>query len=314
MAVTVTSISPPRGRAGDTVVIAGTGFHATPGTNTVTFAGEAAVISGGTTTSLTVTVPSSGLGSDDLQKEVEVTNTGDATSASIYFFLMKSATDYITHRLQAQQPGTEEDPDTEAPTVAEAKDYERVAAYAETWMRDILPAAGGTSVPNTTSGAERIGVNPANFAEFTPARSTVQAALEAIDARIADVASGASAFVVYKGHQETGETQTATVPSTILADDLDNLVVDAFGVAGGGVVTLYVFGTAVVTNIGPNGAVFWMRANVIRTAEGACFVFAEFSNGANVAGVAVAASDGEIVAEALNGVVQVMIVIKHSAP
>ncbi len=53
----ITSFTPAAGPAGTTVTITGTGFHATPENNMVFFGAVRAVVTGGTTTSLTVTVP-----------------------------------------------------------------------------------------------------------------------------------------------------------------------------------------------------------------------------------------------------------------
>ncbi|KAK7468036.1 hypothetical protein BaRGS_00036740, partial [Batillaria attramentaria] len=52
----VTSVTPAQGQAGDSVVIAGTGFSGTGGDNTVTVGGVAATVTSPSTTSLTVTL------------------------------------------------------------------------------------------------------------------------------------------------------------------------------------------------------------------------------------------------------------------
>lgn len=182
MALTVTAIDAPRGRSADSVTITGTGFNATPGNNTVTFGGVSATVTGGSgTTSLTVTVPG-GLGTDDFQVAVVVTNTGNGDTNSAtprYFFVMKAITAYRnTHRIQAQQPGPNEVVAVESEKVPEAKDHERLAAYVEALKRDVLPGVGGSTIPNTTCGADLIGTDAAAFPTITPARSTIQAVLE----------------------------------------------------------------------------------------------------------------------------------------
>ena len=53
----ITSFSPATGPVGTTVVITGTNFHATPTNNVVYFGSVKAIVTAGTTTSLTVTVP-----------------------------------------------------------------------------------------------------------------------------------------------------------------------------------------------------------------------------------------------------------------
>lgn len=55
--VNIIDFAPDAGPIGQSVAIQGTGFSATPGSNTVTFNGTAATVSAATTTSLTVTVP-----------------------------------------------------------------------------------------------------------------------------------------------------------------------------------------------------------------------------------------------------------------
>jgi YD repeat-containing protein len=56
--VSVISFLPPTGPVGTTVTISGTGFSATPASNTVTFNGTSATVSSATATQLVVTVPS----------------------------------------------------------------------------------------------------------------------------------------------------------------------------------------------------------------------------------------------------------------
>lgn len=176
MAVALTSITPPRGRSADSVVIVGSGFNATQGNNTVTFNGVSGTITGIVgTTELTVTVPG-GLGVDDRQVAVVVTNTGDATSATRYWFVMKSEASYLTHYIQPQQPGPAESISTEVDTIPEAKDYERLVAFVEALRRD----KGGSSIPNTSCGAARIGTEADAFARMAPASDHAQAVLEAL--------------------------------------------------------------------------------------------------------------------------------------
>lgn len=55
--LSVTSVSPAVGVAGNTITITGTGFSTTPADNTVTFNSTAAVVTASTATSITVTVP-----------------------------------------------------------------------------------------------------------------------------------------------------------------------------------------------------------------------------------------------------------------
>ena len=55
--LSITSFSPASAPIGSTLVITGTAFNATPASNTVTFGGVPATVTGATTTSLTVIVP-----------------------------------------------------------------------------------------------------------------------------------------------------------------------------------------------------------------------------------------------------------------
>ena len=59
VSVSIMALSPNRGSAGSSVVIAGTGFGTTQGTNQVTFNGMVAQVSSWSATSITAIVPSS---------------------------------------------------------------------------------------------------------------------------------------------------------------------------------------------------------------------------------------------------------------
>ncbi|MGZ3753479.1 MAG: IPT/TIG domain-containing protein, partial [Mucilaginibacter sp.] len=59
-APTITTINPTSGKAGSAVSITGTNFDAIAANNTVKFNGTAAVVTAGTTTSLSVTAPAGG--------------------------------------------------------------------------------------------------------------------------------------------------------------------------------------------------------------------------------------------------------------
>ena len=63
-----------------------------------------------------------------------------------------------------------------------------------------LKAAGGSSAPNTTSGASAVGTNSANFDTFGPSMTsnTVQAALEAIDGYVANIQTSAASTYTKK--------------------------------------------------------------------------------------------------------------------
>ncbi|GAB4017320.1 hypothetical protein GCM10028808_48400 [Spirosoma migulaei] len=79
--LSITSFTPATAPVGSTVVITGTAFSATPASNTVTFGGVAATVTGATTTSLTVVVPA-GAGTPIAVK------TGTATVTSTTAFAL----------------------------------------------------------------------------------------------------------------------------------------------------------------------------------------------------------------------------------
>jgi YD repeat-containing protein len=56
--LSIVQLSPARGEVGSTVMIEGTGFSTTPGSNTVKFNGTATTVTAASATSLTVKVPS----------------------------------------------------------------------------------------------------------------------------------------------------------------------------------------------------------------------------------------------------------------
>lgn len=76
----ITSFTPTSGVVGDTVIITGSEFGTTPGTNTVKFNGATAVVTAASATSLTVTVPSAATSG-----AISVTTTaGTGTSAGVF--------------------------------------------------------------------------------------------------------------------------------------------------------------------------------------------------------------------------------------
>lgn len=180
MAAVITALTPVRGRELTTLVIDGTGFSAA--NNTVRIGPNAdfvASISAQSTTQITVTVPAGQ--TVNFQAVVRVINNDDTTSFDRHWFVEKSIASLETDEIEQQQPGPVEDTTLEIDTVAEAKDYERLASYQETWIKDILARIGSGPLPNLQAGAEKIGTDAAAFTNITPARSTVQAALEAVD-------------------------------------------------------------------------------------------------------------------------------------
>lgn len=215
MAAVITSISrvsdtSPRAREGEVVDIIGTGFSATA--NTVTVNGTSATPSFQSTTKITITIPV--IPSDKIQFQVliQVINTDDSTIAQRYMTVPDTDTDYVADRQPAQQPGPQENPATETDTVAEAKDLERITAKLESWFHELLPDEGNATAPNVLSGAVRIGTNPANFqaVSFTP--TTVQAALEALDAGLVALQLGGKLVQAVITEATAEFSTTAVIP------------------------------------------------------------------------------------------------------
>ena len=77
----ITSITPGSGKAGDAVVINGTAFDVTPANNAVTFGTNKATVVGGSSTALTVIVPSGITGNFP----ITVTNSKGAVTSSAQF-------------------------------------------------------------------------------------------------------------------------------------------------------------------------------------------------------------------------------------
>ena len=144
MAVSITRISPGRGRPTDLVTITGDGFSATPGQNTVTFDGVTAGINSDAVQSLQVVVP---LGiSVDQHVTVVVTNLDDATSFTWYWWAKDTITNTDALIMATKIPGFSEQARglgrlVKNMNVAEARFFERLATKA-LLLRDILDAKG----------------------------------------------------------------------------------------------------------------------------------------------------------------------------
>jgi YD repeat-containing protein len=92
-AVSVSSFSPASGSIGTTVTIYGTGFNATPSSNTVTFNGVTATVSSSTVTKIVTTVPATAT-----TGPIGVTNTGSggSTTTSAPFIVTSTGPPTIT--------------------------------------------------------------------------------------------------------------------------------------------------------------------------------------------------------------------------
>ncbi len=155
MAAIITSVTPGRGRDGDTGIdINGTGFSGTPGQNTVTVDGQAATVTADTTTKVTFTVPS-GI---TLNRHVlvQITNDDDATTDSRFWWSKDSVANLRTKSIPGQIPGPFENLASEAADIAEAKDYEELATFAE-FIRDFgaKPAVASWSANTETLSTDK---------------------------------------------------------------------------------------------------------------------------------------------------------------
>lgn len=143
MAVTITSITPPRGRAADRVTIAGTGFVASPAAdNLVTADGNACTLVSATATQLVVDLPSFTNRDGFIAIMVEI-DGGEPEDQAIYHWWAKPNLDEMADvDVPGQVPGPGEDVDTRQADVAGAKDFEAAATLAEYLAREVLAYKG----------------------------------------------------------------------------------------------------------------------------------------------------------------------------
>lgn len=142
---TVTGMSPSSGTVGTTVTINGTNFSGTPANNTVRFNGSQAIVSGATTTSLTVTVPSGAT-----TGTVSVATAG-GTAASAGSFTVSAAASTAAGNLTLSTPingvtSFNLDPPTFSQEVGSAHNY--VINYL-TWHSPIGATSATVSVNET---------------------------------------------------------------------------------------------------------------------------------------------------------------------
>ncbi len=144
MPAAIARISPGRGRAGDLVLLDGSGFSTTPGQNKVTFDGVPAGVNTNAEDQLQVVIPVAI--SADQHVQVSVTNLDDATSAVWYWWSKDTILNTDSMVLRTKVPGVEERLRGLARTiannsVAEARFFERIATKIEL-IRDMLDAKG----------------------------------------------------------------------------------------------------------------------------------------------------------------------------
>lgn len=159
MAVNLTSLAPPRDRAGAALVLAGSGFAAAG--NTVTIDGISAAIVTESATSITVTVPG-GIRTDRFIP-VEVTHATDASAITRQWWSKATKAVLQTFLMDLQKPGEFEDfgsaSSLEHPGDIEAKDIEALHEFLQFLPLDVLQAAGdmlgrnANGVGRVTNGA-----------------------------------------------------------------------------------------------------------------------------------------------------------------
>ncbi|MGZ3929177.1 MAG: IPT/TIG domain-containing protein [Mucilaginibacter sp.] len=152
-APTITTINPTSGKAGSAVSITGTNFDAIAANNTVKFNGTAAVVTAGTTTSLSVTAPAGGS-----TGAITVTTIGGTATGPVFTYLQAPTITGINPASAAAGTsvtiaGTNFDA-TVANDVVKFNGTVAIVTSATTTQLVVTVPAGGTSgdVTVTTSG------------------------------------------------------------------------------------------------------------------------------------------------------------------
>lgn len=150
---TVTSVSPERGRSGQTITIIGTGFS--PNNNNVRLDGAAATIISESTTQIVITQPTTFNVTDGFAV-LQVNNFDNNRFTEVAYWIKDAIADLETKILPDQEPGPEEFATSVAggaagtvtgaiipdPTRAEARMWERMATMVDFLLSDTLVALG----------------------------------------------------------------------------------------------------------------------------------------------------------------------------
>lgn len=131
MAVTITSITPPRGRDFDRVTIAGTGFSTNPANNLVLADGNSCSVVSCTATEIVADLPSFTNRDAFVVISVERTDGSPEDQATLLWWVKTALTEMGDVSIPGQVPGPGEDVNTRQADVAEAKDYEAAATLGE---------------------------------------------------------------------------------------------------------------------------------------------------------------------------------------
>ena len=147
---TVTSVSPERGRAGDTITIEGTGFSAA--NNNVRLDNTACTILSQSRTKIVITQPTTFNVTEGFAV-LQVNNFDNNRFSEVPFWIRAAIADLETRRLPDQEPGPEEfaagapaaggtGAVVDSPTRAEARMWERMATMVDFLLRDTLTEPG----------------------------------------------------------------------------------------------------------------------------------------------------------------------------
>lgn len=161
MPVRIDSITPGRGRGGDTVVIDGDGFNPVPAANLVNAAGISCNVTVASPTQLTVEInPSVQVGDSNEHIPVSVFNILDSTSDEFPWWSSINLADLPTFVIPPAEPGAEEVArglQNSNNAIAEAKYWERMACLLELIPNDLVNAQGSLA-----------GMTPQGLAQVSP--------------------------------------------------------------------------------------------------------------------------------------------------
>lgn len=174
--IAVLSVSPPRARAGDNVIITGTGFSPRAGQNRVRVSGTNAAIVAESSTSITFTVPSIPFSIvTDILVDVVAENFTSNHTANSYLWIKPATADLAGYRVAATVPDLAEDPNLEDPPTADGQDFERLLTLIDFPTLDVLPVAGDVAARDATGLAAVTGGHDGQVLHVDPAAPTVVA-------------------------------------------------------------------------------------------------------------------------------------------
>lgn len=147
--ISITNVSPPRFRDGDSVTITGTGFSNRSGQNRVFLSGTSCTITAESATSITFTVGFLFGVVNDLLVQLEVANFTNNATTHVWAWIKATKAQVAAMVIVGAVSDDAEDPNTETPALAEAKDFERLMTLVDALMRDQTPVAGDILARNS---------------------------------------------------------------------------------------------------------------------------------------------------------------------